>query len=86
MSDVAGLVSSSLCQGKTVDKSGGIFYRLFLAPKIKYCLTFNECGILEEHKMFTRFNVSKRLLDRSLNSKTIERNISYAIKNSEKIV
>ena len=38
---------------------------MFLAPKIKYCLTLNELGIIEQHMTFKGFNDSKRLLERS---------------------
>ena len=38
---------------------------MFLAPKIKYCLTINELGIIEQHMTLKGFNDSKRLLDRS---------------------
>ena len=59
--------------------SGGIFYGLFLAPKIKYCLSINEFGIVQEQKTFKRFNDSKRLLDRSqcFNMLKAKQNISY---------
>ena len=63
--DKANLVVKNLCQGKNVYISGGIFYGLFLAPKIKYCLTINELGVFEQHMTFGGFNDSKRLLDRS---------------------
>ena len=63
--DKANLVGKNLCQGKNDYKTGGIFYALFLAPKIKYCLTINEHGIIEQHMTFKGFNVSKRLLHRS---------------------
>ena len=63
--DKANLVGKNLCQGKNDYKSGGIFYGLFLAPKIKYCLTFNELGVIEQHMTFKGFNDSKILLDRS---------------------
>ena len=43
-------------------KSNGIFYGLFLTQKIKYWLTIDKFGIIEEHKTFTRFPDSKRLL------------------------
>ena len=70
--DKANLVGKSLCQGKNDYKTGGIFYGLFLAPKIKYCLTIDEYGIIKEHKTFKGFNDSKRLLDRSQYFKMIE--------------
>ena len=58
----AGLVGKNLLQGKNDYKDGGIFYRLFLAPKIKYCLTINKYGVIDEHKTFKGFtNVSNNL-------------------------
>ena len=49
-----------LCQGKNAYKTGGIFYGLSLAPKIKYCLIINKFGIVQDHKTFKGFNDSKR--------------------------
>ena len=46
--DKAGLVGKSLLQGKNDYKDGGIWYALFLAPKIKYCLITNKYGIIDE--------------------------------------
>ena len=40
--DTAGLVGKILLQGKNDYGDGGIFYALFLAPKIKYCLTIKK--------------------------------------------
>ena len=57
--DNANLVGKNLCQGKNNYEPGGIFHGLFLAPKIKYCLTNNELVIIEEHKTFEGFNDSK---------------------------
>ena len=60
--DKAGLVGKGLLQGKNDFKDGGIFYGLFLAPKIKYCLTINKYGVIDEHKTLKRFsNVSDNL-------------------------
>ena len=60
--DKAGLVGKGLLQGKNDYKDGGIFYGLFLAPKMKYCLTINEYGVINEHKTFKGFtNVSDNL-------------------------
>ena len=70
--DKANLVGEGLCQGKNDYKTGGIFYDLFLAPKIKYCLTIDDYGIIQEHKTLKGFNDSKRLLDRSQYFKMIE--------------
>ena len=36
---------------------------MFLAPKIKYCLTINEFGVIEEHKTYKGFGDVNRLLD-----------------------
>ena len=63
--DNAFLVAKKFCQGRNDYESGGVFYGLFLAPKLKYCLTNNEFGIKKEHKTFKGFNDSKQLLDRS---------------------
>ena len=59
----ADLLGEQLCQSKKGYKSRGIFYGLFLAPKIKYCLSIDKYGIIQEHRTFKRFNDSKRLLD-----------------------
>ena len=63
--DKANLVGKNLCQGKNDYRTSGVFYGLFLAPKIKYCLTINELGNIVQHMTFKGFNDSKRLLDRS---------------------
>ena len=60
--DQAGLVGKNLLQGKNDYKDGGIFYGLFLAPKIKYCLIINKYGVISEKKTFKGFtNVSDNL-------------------------
>ena len=60
--DKAGLVGKGLLQGKKDYKDGGIFCGLFLAPKIKYCLTINKYGVIDEHETFKGFtNVSDNL-------------------------
>ena len=55
----AELVGEGLCQSKIDDS---IFYGLFLALKIKSCLTIDEIGVIQEHRMFKRFNDTKRFL------------------------
>ena len=62
--DKAGLVGKNLLQGKNDYKDGGIFYGLFLAPKIKYCLTINKYGAIDEYKTFKGFNNVSDNLDR----------------------
>ena len=60
--DKAGLVGKNRLQGKHDYKEGGIWYALFLAPKIKYCLTIKKYGVIDEHKTFKGFtNVSDNL-------------------------
>ena len=45
----ANLLGKKSCQGKNYYKTGGIFYGILLGPKINYCLTFNEFGIVQQH-------------------------------------
>ena len=59
------LVGKNLCQDKKYYETGGIFYGLFWAPKIKYSLTINKYGIIQQHMIFEGFNDSKRILHRS---------------------
>ena len=74
--DKAILVGKNLSEGKNDYKTGGIFYGLLLAPKIKYVLTIDDYGIIQQHMTFKGFSDSKRLLDPSqyfdmLDGKTI---------------
>ena len=62
--DKAGLVGKNLLQGKNDYKDGGVFYGFFLAPKIKYCLTINKYGVIDEHKTFKGFKDVRDVLDR----------------------
>ena len=86
--DEANLVRKNLCQGKNDYKTGGIFYGLFLAPKIKYALTIDDYGIIQQHMTFKGFNDSKRLLDRSQYFDMLKgkKNNSYVTKILEKII
>ena len=60
--DKAGLVGKNRLQGKNDYKEGGIWCRLFLAPKVKCCLTINKFGVIDEHKTFKGFtNLSDNL-------------------------
>ena len=60
--DKIALIVKNLLHGKTDFISGGIFYGLFLALKIKFCLTIVKYGVLDEHKTFKGFtNVSDGL-------------------------
>ena len=52
-----------MCQSKNDCETGGIFYGIFLAPKVKYCLTIDDYRIIQEHKTFKGFNDRNRLLD-----------------------
>ena len=51
MLDKANLVGEGLCPGENDYKTGGIFYGLFLAPEIKYSLTIEKFGIVQEKKL-----------------------------------
>ena len=62
--DRAGLIVKNLLQGKNDYKDGGFWYGLFLAPKIKYCLTINKTGDKDEHKTFKGFTNVSDILDR----------------------
>ena len=70
--DKAGLVAKNLLQGENDYKDGGIFYGLFLAPKIKYCLTINKNGVIDEHKTFKGFSNVSDNLDRKEYSKMFD--------------
>ena len=50
---------------KMITKQLVFFYGLYIAPKIKYCLTIDVYGIIQEHKICKSFIDRKRLLDRS---------------------
>ena len=52
------LVGEKLGQGKNDYGNGGIFFGLFLAPKIKYCLTINEHGIINEKRLSRDLEIS----------------------------
>ena len=72
MLDKANLVGNRFSLGKNGFETGVIFYGLFIAPKVYYCLVIVEVGIVQEHKTFKKFNDRKRLLDRSQYFKMIE--------------
>ena len=65
-------VGKEFCQGKNGYKTGGTFNDLFLAPKIKSCLTIDEYGFIQKHMTFKSLNDSKRLSDRSQNFDMVE--------------
>ena len=48
--DKANVAGDGLFQGKNDYKTGGIFYGLFLAPKIKYCLTIDDLVLYKNTK------------------------------------
>ena len=62
--DKAGLVEKNFLHWENDYKDGGIFYGLFLASKIKYCLTINKYGVIDEHKTFKGFTNMSDNLDR----------------------
>ena len=62
--DKAGLVGRNLLQVKNDYKDGSFSFGLFLAPKIKYCLTIRKYGVIDEHKTFKGFSKVSDTLDR----------------------
>ena len=67
--DKASLVGKNLLQGKNDYKDRGVFYGLFLAPKIKYCLIINNYGVISEKKTFKGFKDVSDKMDRKENFK-----------------
>ena len=59
MLDNAKVSRKNLCERRNDYQYGGVFYGLFLAPKIKYCSTIDEFGIIQYHMTFKGFNDSK---------------------------
>ena len=60
--DKAGLARKNRLQGKKDYGQGRIWYGLFPAPEIKYCLSLNKFGIIDEDKTFKGFtSVSENL-------------------------
>ena len=85
VSDEAIVLGNILCQGEIYYKTGGVFYGSIFAPKIKYCSTINEFGIIRQHMTFKSFNDNKRLLDRSQYFNMFEgNNISAVLPGSRK--
>ena len=70
--DKAGLVGKGLLQGNNDFKDGGIFHGLCLAPKVKYCLTINKYGGIDEYKTFKGFTNVSNNLDRKENFKLFD--------------
>ena len=74
----AGLVGNQLGQGKNdYDNDGVIIYGLFLAPKVKYCITLDKNYMLAEHKTFKGYTKDKITVEEFLKleaGKTIENN------------
>ena len=51
-----GLIGKALYQSKNDYGNGGILYRFFLAPKIKYCIVIDENGILSQKTTFKGYD------------------------------
>ena len=49
---------------KTIIKNEQFGMVLFLAPKVKYCLTINKFGVIDEHKTYKGFLIVNDNLDR----------------------
>ena len=66
--DKVGLFGKNLLQRKNDYKDGGIWYGLFLSPKIKFCLTLNKFGVIDQHVTFKSFtNESDNLNKKNFN-------------------
>ena len=65
MLERADLIGGRLYLDKNGYENGGMFLRLLLAPKIKYCSTIDKHVIIQEHKTFKGLNDRKRLPDHS---------------------
>ena len=61
-----GLVGKALLQSRKDYKDGGMFYGLFVAPKIENCLTINKYGVIDEHKTSKGFTNVSESLDRKV--------------------
>ena len=67
--DKVGLFGKTVLQGKNDYIDGGIFYGLFLAPKLKHCLTRNKKGVIDEYKTFKGFtNISNNLKEKNIST------------------
>ena len=52
-----GLIGKNPFQNKNdYGENTGIVYSLFLAPKVKYCVIIDECGIFAQKTTFEGFN------------------------------
>ena len=58
-----GYVGKNLGQRKNDYGDGGIFYGLFIAPKMKLCYTIDKHGTLGEKLTFKGFHDTKRLVN-----------------------
>ena len=63
--DKGKLVGEYLSQGENNCKNDGIFYGLFLAPKIKYYPTIDKYALIEGRRTLKSFTDSQRLLERN---------------------
>lgn len=81
----AGYVGGNLGQGKNDYGIGGIFYGLFIAPKVKYCLIIDKYGRLSEKKTFKGYNNDKVKVDdyiKLLAGETLETEVKRPWKRS----
>ena len=57
-----GFVGKPLGLGKNDYGDSGIFYAWFLAPKIKYCLVFDDFGIISAKRTFKGYSEEHRMI------------------------
>ena len=67
-------------------RGGGMFYAVFLAPKVKNCTTSNKGVILEVKNSFNAFNDAKRILDRIQHLSVLESKKKIVAKIGKKMM
>ena len=92
------MVDNEPLQGLNDYEDGGIWFALFLAPKIKYCSTLKKYSVIDENKTFKGFTNVTENLDRKENFKLFngvkliakvplswKKSFSYGVVNSYKL-
>ena len=80
-----GYVGNELGQGKSEYDNGGIFYALLLVPKVIYCLTINEYGVIGENKTYEGFEDVTKILEKKFkmqNGITVKQDFPLSWRNS----
>ena len=67
-----------LLHWKNYYKARGNFYGLFLAAKVKHCVTKNKYGVVDEYKTFRRSTNVSENLDSKESSKMLDSDVLIA--------